>query len=235
MVTLETLYSQVEEALNINSDDSTISRELIVDLITQYREVWIKNEATRGRKTNQDIVQDLGCVELELASSVECADLPIPTNCTLLKTKCEIPSFIQGNAGKMFTRIGAVDMMDKAYKLIDYSRLSFTGKGRFNREGIFAFEYNNRLYFYSNRVSFKLTKYVNIRGVLSNPLDAATFNNCNTGTTCYDVQNDSYPLTGSMWTLIKPKLVQELMMSQMIPQDDANNTKDDKTEMGGKK
>jgi hypothetical protein len=38
-----------------------------------------------------------------------------------------------------------------------------------------------------------------------------------------------------MWTLIKPKLVQELMMNQMIPQDDSNNTKDDKTEMGGKK
>lgn len=231
MITLETLYSQVEEALNINSDDSTISRQLIVDLIAQYREVWIRNEVKKGNKIDQDIIQDLGCVELEVTSSQQCGNIEVPNNCKLLRTKCDIPSFIQAGGTKLYTRIGPIDILQTPYKLIDFNRISYSGESRFNKKGVFAFEYNNKLYFYSSRENFKLTKYVGIRGVLVNPLDAVDHNLCSTGESCYNIEEDFYPINTWMWNYIKPLIVDELIRKQIIPEDQSNNTKDDKTEM----
>ena len=42
-----------------------------------------------------------------------------------------------------------------------------------------------------------------------------------------------YPLNQWMWAYIKPQIVQQLIQKQQIPQDNENDAKDNKTDLGG--
>ena len=238
MATLETLYSQVEEQLQINSDDSTISRDLIADLISQQRSLWLRNESNKGRTLDPDLIQDLGCVPVELVSSEECCNLNIPSNCEVIRTKCKIPNSIAVNGGKLLSRVGPVNILEKKYELIDYGRIPFTGNARFAKSSTYAFLFNEYLYIYSSDSSFKLTKYINVRGIFEDPLAVTSFDKdcgCEEPTPCYDVTVDNYPLSSWMWEYIRPIVVEQLMKKQIIPLDQSNDTKDNKTEMSTKR
>ena len=237
MPTLETLYSQVEEQLNINTEDSSVSREMIIDLINQQRSLWLKNESNKGRLLDPDLIQDLGCVPVEIVSSEECCNLNIPSNCKLLRTKCKIPNTIQVTDSKLLTRVGPVDILQKQYELIDYNRVPFTGHARFAKNKTYAFLYNEYIYLYDKDTSFKLTKYINVRGIFEDPLLVSTFTKecgCEDPQPCYNVETDNYPLSLWMWEYIRPIVVDQLMKKQLIPLDQSNNTKDDKTEMSNR-
>jgi hypothetical protein len=234
MLTLNDLHSQIDERLSINSIESQFSEELYTDLINASREVAIRNEYNKNRSIDPYVIQDLNCVELELADPIQCCpDIDFPTGCKILRTKLEIPNTIEFYFGKGIMNIGSPDITIPSIKLIEYSRVPFIGHGRTTYSRVYAFLYMKRLYLYSRDSSFLLLKRINIRGIFVDPTELGTFINCS-GSACWSL-NSPYPLNQWMWqTLVKPFVIQELLGKMDQNVDDANNAKDDKLERNGR-
>lgn len=227
MKTLTELLSLVEERLNINDVNDITSRDYLVDIINGQRSLFIRNEYNkRNRTIDPDIVQTLGCVDLEKVDATTCCDLSIPIDCEVLRTTQDIPKTIEFHNSKGITRIGGVEMLTKAFNLVDMARLPYVGNGRANQNAVFAFLYNSRIYLYSRAPRFVMLKYINVMGVFEDPTEAAQFKDCD-ALPCWSPDSE-YPIKDWMWEYIEDTLVQKLLNKQGIPTDESPNTKDDK-------
>jgi hypothetical protein len=225
---LNQMYSQIEEELQVNSDDSIYDFRFYYDLIINTREAALRNEYNRLRTFDAAVLQTLPCVELEIVDSNICCDAVI-TNCNLLRTKHKLPRSIELHQQSSIRNIRPNNLLGKTINLIDSSRIGYLRKDGVVDNQIFAFIYNDYLYLYSLDKKYLLIDSVTIQGVFSDPLSASEIgcgsNKCIT-------EDDEFPLTLWMWeTLVKPIIVQKLLAKQVKPQDNQNNAKDDKTEL----
>ena len=58
MLTLEKMIGQLEEAININSDDTVFSDRLFIDLINQARAVFIRQDLNKKRTADPTIIKE---------------------------------------------------------------------------------------------------------------------------------------------------------------------------------
>ena len=72
MLTLEDLHAQIDEALAVNSIESSFSYELYTDLINEQRSLWLRNEYNKNRSIDPYVVQTLNCIELEPVNPIDC-------------------------------------------------------------------------------------------------------------------------------------------------------------------
>jgi hypothetical protein len=228
MNSLNTLHSQLDEALNINAVDTVFSTLYYTDLINGQREVWLRNEYNKNRSIDPNIQQSLNCVEVELVEPHNCC-IEVPDGCKILKSVLPIPNTIEFYNNKGITSVGPVDITQKRFTLVDYNAIPFVGNGRFNKKVVFCFLYDSYLYLISKSELYKYIQFITIRGIFTDPTSLGEFKDCE-GVACWSPY-DPYPLNGWMWEqFIKPYIVQQLMQKQIIPLDQENNGKDDKTE-----
>lgn len=226
MLTLNDIHAQLDEALGINSIESSFSTQYYTDLVNGSREVALRNEYNKNRVIDPYVIQDLNCVELEVADPIQCC-IEVPLGCKLLRTVKEIPNTIEFYRDKAIVHIGSPDITKPRIPLIEYSRISFIGYGRTTYDRVYAFIYMKRVYFISRDTSYLLWRKANFRIIASDPTSLGEFTNCS-GQTCWS-PNSEYPMNLWMWeTLVKPYVVQQLMQKQQFPLDDANDEKDAK-------
>jgi hypothetical protein len=228
MLSLLDLHSQLDEALNINSTETVFSPLYYTDLINGQRELWLRNEYNKNRSIDPNLIQEIPCLEMELVASSNCC-IPIPDDCKVLRSVEQVPNTIEFFFSKGIISVGPSSITEKRYTLIDYNRVPYVGNGRFNQDAIYAFLYDRYVYLVSKNVFHKMIKYINVRGLFTDPTALGSFISCE-NTPCW-TPNDLYPINLWMWEYIKPLIIQQLLQKQYIPQDDANNTKDDKTEV----
>ena len=228
MISLNQMIFQVYEALQISTDDTSLDKRLIKDVINQERANWIRKEHNKNRSIDDNIIQDLGCVELESVNrqSDRCCEVFI--DCKILRSKHTIPNAIELNHEKIITRISAVDFMSIPIYFMDYDHAIYYGNGRYNKKALGAFIKNNYLYIVYNKGSYnKLLQYVNVQGVFEDPTEAAKYVNCETQQPCFD-WDDRYPINAWMWqTLVKPAVLNEFRTKRTLYKDENNNGKDD--------
>ena len=75
--------------------------------IKNQRALWLRNELNKNRTIDPNIVQDLGCIELELADKAECCDLE--DGCKILRTNVTIPNTIELHNKTGITRVAPID------------------------------------------------------------------------------------------------------------------------------
>jgi len=86
---LETVQSHV------NSNNSDIDVRQVEWLINNQRALLIRNEYNKpGRVIDHNLIQDLGCVEVEMVDNSACPEIST-SGCYLLRTKCQIPNTIE--------------------------------------------------------------------------------------------------------------------------------------------
>jgi hypothetical protein len=89
-MTLNELAYQTIEAIRPEfHDDDVVDLRLVKELIHNQRSIWIRQELNKNRSIPEELIQDLGCVELEKASTAECCDFS--SDCKILRTKLVIP------------------------------------------------------------------------------------------------------------------------------------------------
>lgn len=227
MISLNTMIYQIYEALQITSDDTSLDKRLIKDLIAQHRANWIRKEHNKNRSIDDNIIQDLGCIEIELTDRVSANCCDISSDCKILRSVEKIPNAIELNHEKMITRISAVDFMSIPIMFMDYDHAIYFGNGRYNTKSLGAFIKNNYLYIiYKQGVHNMLIERLNVQGVFEDPTEAATFNNCD-GNACF-TWDGRYPINAWMWqSLIKPGVLNELRTKRTLYKDENNNSKDD--------
>lgn len=147
-------------------------------------------------------VQSLGAVQVEKVDSSIVTDLP--SDRFFLRTKIDIPPTIErsGHVGT-FTRIGPADLKEVEYLIVSHDRAIQSGFGKFSRNFVYCFPLDNKLWFTSRNQSMLDFKYIDIRGVFQNPIEAALITN----PTYTD--DDDYPINTQLVDEIKMILVQK--------------------------
>ena len=218
---------QIYEALQITADDTSLDKRLIKDLINQSRANWIRKEHNKNRSIDDNIIQDLGCVDVILVDRVSANCCEVSTDCVILRSREKIPNAIELNHDKIITRISAVDFMSIPIIFMDYEQAIYFGNGRYNKKSLGAFIKNNYLYIIYNKGAFNLLlETLNVQGVFEDPTEAAQFvNDC--GVPCFS-WDSRYPINAWMWqSLVKQEVLNELRVKRTLYKDDNNNAKDD--------
>ena len=122
MLSLQDLQAQIDEALAINSVESSFSYEFYTDLINEQRSLWLRNEYNKNRSIDPYVIQDLNCIELELVDPIQCC-VAVPAGCKVLRTKLKIPNTIEFFFTKGIVSVGSPDIMKPRALLVDYSRV----------------------------------------------------------------------------------------------------------------
>lgn len=223
MITLNKLTYDLLELIRGNiTDDDELDLRQIEYWIHNQRALWLKNEMNRFRSIDDDLVQDLGCVELEMADASSCTDFPV--GCSILRTKNTIPDTIDLHHKSAITRIGPVNRTQRAFSFVPYNRAVFSGNGRLSKNTVYGFLLSDKMYlkFDANNELAKTLTHVNIRGVFEDPTQVAAFTNPD-GTPCYS-KDSKYPVSRSMINYMKAEIVKsDLRFKLMAPNDSVND------------
>ncbi len=228
MATLNQIaYSILSSVKPHLSDDEDLRIEQVIYDVNVQRSVLIRRDANKHLNLNPTIIQDLGCVEMELADSAECCDFT--SDCKVLRTKELVPVPLELYDKILITRVGPIDKGNKQYNFVSYERAIFSGNGAFSKNTIYAYYMNNRIYLKSKLNELPFIKYINIRGVFEDPTEASNFKDCDDNP-CFS--NDSqYPIAAWMESEILEKLIDRYLKIQMqVPRDLGNDAKSQVTD-----
>lgn len=221
-MTLNELVFDVLETVRGNHiiDDVEIDERQVKALWNQQRALWLRQEYNKpGRLIDENVVQDLGCLELEVADPADCCE--VETGCTVLRTKNVIPKTIEFHDGTGITRVGPVNKVKYPFSFVTYDQAIYAGNGKYNKTAIFAYLLNGRIYLKTSTAIAILMEHINVRGVFENPKDASQFVTCD-NKPCYS-DDDQYPINAWMIPFMKERVIQQLLMGLQIPKDDSND------------
>lgn len=208
------------------SDDSEVSLDLIKDWIHSTRAKLLKQKFDRNVRVIDDVfVQSLGAVEIESVDSS--ANSSIPSGRYMFRTVREIPPTIdRRNYEGTFTRIGPADKLGIKYNLVSYDRALYSGSGRYNKNQIFCFLRDNKIYLISNSGAYhKLVQYIDIQGVFQNPSQVAIFLDVSGSSLTFD--DEAYPISRSMKDDIENIIkAEKLGIKKQAPSDKINDGDD---------
>ena len=224
-VTANMLIYATREDIRSYSDDSSIDDRTIIFEWNNQRALLLKRSLDiNSRIINDDLIQDLGCVELIAASKEECCDFS--SECKIMRTNKKIPAMIalHGSVGGM-TRVGSIDKHYRNYSVVTYEKAMYSGKGRASKFAIYAYRMNDYVYLISGNPMMYRQKYINIRGLIADPELASTFNTCDSDP-CY-TRDSPYPITADMIPIIQELVKQRILSRYMAPTDTSNNSNDD--------
>ena len=223
-VTLNTIaYSLFETVRARLSDDSDIDIAEIKDMIHDARAALLKQKFDRNIRVIDDVyTQSLGALKIEAVDSS--ALTSIPSGRYMFRTVEEIPPTIdRKNYQGTFTRIGPADKLSEKYNLVSYDRALYSGNGRFNKDQIFAFLRDNKIYLISNSGTYhKAVQYIEVEGVFQNPAQVAIFLDSSGSSLTFD--DEQYPISRGMRRDIENMILKErLGIEAQAPKDDIND------------
>lgn len=203
------------------ANSEVISLDSLKFDINNYRSLLIRNELNKNRTIDSNIIQDLGCVEMELVDAAECCDTT--SDCKILRSKLPLPSPIELHHSQLITRVGPVDKTTRPYDKLDYSRVPFMRYNKFTKNNIYYFTMNNSNYLYllTSDIKHKSISKINIQGVWEDVETVRNFQTCE-NKPCYN-DNDSYPIKAWMLPAIKQLVFEKYLSREDIASLDASN------------
>jgi len=197
-VTLNQIAYGIFEVIRGNlSDDDSIAISHIKDMIHDTRATLLKQKFDKGiRVIDDNFTQSLGALKIEAVDSS--AHSTINAGRYMYRTVLEIPETLdRRNYEGTFTRIGPADKLATSYNLVSYDRALYSGNGRFNKDQVFAFLRDNKIYLISNSGAYhKGVQFIDVVGVFQNPSQVALFKD-SAGDSYYS-DDKRYPISRSM-------------------------------------
>jgi len=207
------------------SDDDIGDERQYEFWLNNTRALLIRQDNNKGRSLTENIIQDLGCVEIETADVAECCDMEY--GCMIKRTKLQLPRPIELSQQDAILRVGTIDKTSKAFTFVPYEQFIFSGNGRFNKYIIFVTYRNGRLYLSSsNNLTLKGMKWINVRGIFEDPRSVKDFTRCD-GTPCYTGDSE-YPMSNWMIEVVKKMILDTNIKTMLtIPADTTNDASGD--------
>lgn len=220
MTKLEIIYD-IKEKLKIKTDDDRFTTDYISHLVDVKRTTLIKQAYSNLTKSMPVIFRQELCMPLELVNNIS------GNSCygTILRTKNPIPNVINISGREDLYTVRTTDVTHTSYNSIPIERFAFLGHNRFAGSQIYtALGTDNKIYFYSQLSSFKLIESAIVDGVFESPGEA----NALSCTTVCDELEMQYPIEGYLVNEIVRLIVQELTATITIPEDNKNDSIDDR-------
>ena len=222
MEKIEIIY-QVLEKLNIHSDDTRITEELVSSLIDTKRAMLLKQMYAKSAwNMPTDIKQEL-CLGLTLTNKVDgysCAGKILTTQVLPASIK------IKGKEGPLLVRIedGSVISLNR----IAIERMPYLFENRYLQNVTYCAEdLSGRLLIISNSDKYKFLKSIKVTDVFAKP-DEALKLSCNYDSSIDDVWKQPYACEMGMTDNIVNLVVKDLLRTVQIPSDNKNDALDDR-------
>lgn len=201
------------------SDDDwkKLSDRQLEFIINYTRSLLVKRDLDKQRTINPDLVQDLGCVELELVDPAECCE--IDTECFILRTKDPIPKLLELQDRNTLEYVGTITK-DKSFQIIPVARKRWMKYNKYTSKMPAAYYLNGYVYITNNT----LLEEISIRGIFSDPRDVSRYNKCEGDSLCYNKVTDDYPIAEWMvGPLTEMILKNEMNITSILPLDTTND------------
>jgi len=202
------------------ANSEPLSEELVGFWIDSTRIKLIRQDLNKRHSINPDIVQTL-CVELEITDATTC---PCEiTDCTVLRSKKEIPEAIETHYRNLIISAGPVALTQPRFSFMDYHRAIYFNPSPYSRSIPGVFLYNKRLYvvYHSNR--YDMLQFMSVELVLERPEEAKNFS-C-AGQPCY-TDESKYPISSHMLEDLKTMIIQtNLKIATVVPSDQTADSK----------
>jgi hypothetical protein len=218
-------HSILESVRGKVSDDDNVSIDQIKDMVHSTRARLLKQKFDKNLRVIDDVfTQSLGSIETEQVDSS--VHPTIPSGKYMLKTTVDIPETIdRRNYEGTFTRVGPADRLSQKFNLVSYDRAIHSGNGRFNKNEVFAFLLDRRIYLISNSLYHKPIQYIDVIGVFQNPTQVALYKD-NAGNSLYS-DDGNYPISRAMRDDIENLIIKERIAPQsQAPSDVVNDGTD---------
>jgi hypothetical protein len=212
-----------------------IDKRIVIDWIQTQRARLLKQKFSQPFALVDDhYVQSLtdgpsGAIEMEKVQSNNI--LPnINNEVYMYRTSVDIPRTIETKDGcGLFTRIGPADGLSEGFEVTTYKHAFFKGNGKFNHNTIYAFVLGDRVYLTSKSGMHLAIKYLDIRGVFQDPIEAALINDPDW---TYD---DDYPINKELIDQMKVLIINEKFGLTLIQAGDKTDNLEDNPEGQTKK
>ena len=227
MKTLNELRFELLELINQYSDDSKLDYRIIDEFIINKRVKWFENTYNRFNKSIPNLYyQTLSCVPVKLVDQAECCE--VSTGCLILRTENPLPSFLNLSDGELIDKVSPVGVINLPFNVIPYRRAEFFGNGRYDRESVGVFLYNDYLYLISkNTIEYPLLEKITVRGIFRDPRDAAKFISCD-NKPCWS-PDTQFPLEERLWDYCKKDILStDLNIKLSTPEDNSNDAQDNR-------
>lgn len=219
------VYSILNTVRARTTSSEIITEEIVKFHIKNVRAQLIKQDINKGYTPDSYVIQDLGCVELELVDSGECCD--IIAGCKTLRTVLPIPSVVELHHNQLFSRIGPVNKLEIPFDIVSYERIPYL-VNKFTNKRIRAFNQNNggHIYLTIPESKVSLMKRINIQGVFEDPEEVAKFYTCSEEA-CYS-DDSPFPVKAWMIPTIVQMVIEVFVGKQAVALTDlTNNAKTD--------
>lgn len=218
-MTLAEIIYDIRNTFKLKNDDSGISNSQFAFIINNWRARFVTQNYRKARYSDVNLVQDLGKVELELIDSAE--DCTSTVGCKILRSKLEIPKFIEIDEKPLVTFVGSIQKTGPQYQIIPWSRMSMIKYQKYTGSMPYVAIKENRLYVLNKKV----LDAINIQGIFENPSEVAKFKQCD-GTPCY-TEDSKYPIDAGMVPLIKEMIItKDLAVYERLTKDVDSDNKD---------
>jgi len=220
MTKREIIYT-VFEKLNILTDDTNVSEDLVSSLIDTKRAMLLKQQyATNGWYLPREVKQEL-CVPLELIDKVDgysCAGKILASTVTIPRS-----IRIKGKEGPLNVRL--YDGTALAINPVALERLPFLFENKFTQHLTYcSIDFNGKLFLISKDNKHRFLKQIKVTDVFESP-DVARELVCGVDSTkeAWDVD---YPIESAMADTVVDLVVKDMIRAMAIPVDKDNDAAD---------
>jgi len=219
----ELIYTVLEK-LNIQSDDTHISQELVSSLLDTKRAMLLKQQySTKGWHLPIEVKQEvcLGLERVDAVSGYSCAGKMLTTSSVLPRS-----IKIKGKEGPLLIR--KEDNTVIAINLVSIERVPFLFSNKFTAMLTYAaVDYDGKLVLISADNKLRFLTSIKVTDVFESP-DNVHYSMCaNGGSSAIDPWEEEYPVESAMADVLINMIVQELSRTKQIPGDDINNATDE--------
>lgn len=201
--------------------DSIPSYEQLVFNVNIQRAKWARRDINKNGYISDTWQQDLGCVELELVDSAQCCT--IESGCDILRTVNKLPRLVRLYNRDAITFVGSIDKQS-SYAVINPNSAKYAEYEKYTG--------SQKRFFLLNQYGFltnsKTQKYINVRGVFTDPRQAAWFVDCD-DEPCW-TEDDEYPMPEDLIDLMTDDFLNnKIKIITEVKQDLINDAKDEET------
>jgi hypothetical protein len=227
MALLKEIIYDVREALKEYSDDSELDNRYIKYLYNIKRAKYLRQDLNNYLKTVDNSIKQSVCLSMSLVDGDECGD-----DCPkILRSNKPLPKTLELHSKVAITSVKPTTRISVPFNFITKDKIAYIEGAQFTT-GLYSFlDNDNYMYVYSLSDAYKLLDCITVTGVFEKPTDLVDYSNCcncdEDSNSCYDEDNDEYPLQPHYIDLIKTEIVNDFVKIYKNLQEDYENDSTD--------
>lgn len=220
MSTYRELVYLCNDELKLSSDDSVITQDHIIFLLSKYRALILKQQYSDVKKQIPESNYQTVCLQLVEVSAIS------GESCeggSYLRSKDKLPITMKIGTPRVYP----VDYYQGEITYVTRDRMRYVGYNKYLQNIIYcSIAPDGYLYFKSSNPQFLYLENVRFTAIFEDPTKVSEFQCSEEGVPC-DILDREFPIEEGLTQGIVELVVKELKNAEYTPEDQENNANDD--------